>query len=40
MESRKTVVMNLGIGQEERCRRKEWICGHQVGRREWDELRE
>ena len=40
IESRKTVLMNLSAGQEQRHRYKEQICGHSEGRRGWDELRE
>ena len=35
-ESRKMVLMNLSAGQQWRCRRREQICGHSGGRREWD----
>ena len=28
VESRKTVLLNLFAGQEERCSCREWTCGH------------
>jgi len=28
MESRKMVQMNLYAGWEQRCRCREWMCGH------------
>ena len=28
MESRKMVVMNLFVGQEQRCRHRKQTCGH------------
>ena len=31
MESRKMVLNNLVTGQEQRCRRTEWTCGHSAG---------
>ena len=31
--SRKMVQMNLFPRQEQRCRQREWICGHSGGRR-------
>lgn len=31
MESRKTVPLSLFAGQQQRCRRGEWTCGHRVG---------
>ena len=40
MESRKMVLMNLFAGQQWRRRHREQICGHSVGRRGWDELKE
>ena len=33
------VLMNLFVGQQWRCRHREWTCGHSGGRRGWDELR-
>lgn len=30
--------MNLFLGREKRNRRKEWTCGHRVGRRGKDNL--
>ena len=35
VESRKMVQMKLFVGQEERCRCKEQICGHRMGRWGW-----
>ena len=40
MESRKIVLMSLYAGQQWKCRHSEQICGHDEGRRGWDELRE
>ena len=36
MESRKIVQMNLFAGQEQRCRRREWACGHKEGGMDWE----
>ena len=32
------VLMILFAGQESRHRCREWTCGHDWGRREWDDL--
>ena len=40
MDSRKMVLMNLFAGQQWRRRHRDQICGHSVGRRGWDELKE
>ena len=40
MESRKMVLMNLFAGQQWRRRCREQICGHSLGGRGWDELKE
>ena len=40
MESRKIALMNLFAGKEWRHRHREWTCGHNRGRRGWEELRE
>ena len=40
VESRKMVLMNLFVGQEQRHRHREELCGHNRGRRGWDELGE
>ena len=40
MKSRKTVLMNLRAGQEQRHRHREQTYGHSRGRSGWDELRE
>ena len=40
MESRKTVLINPSKEQQWRYKHREWICGHRVGKRGWDELRE
>ena len=36
--SRKMVRVPLFPKQEHRCRHTEWICGHSVGRRGWDDV--
>ena len=38
MESKKMIQMNLFVGQEQRHRCREWVCGHRGGRGVWDEL--
>ena len=38
MESRKTVLMTLSAGQEQRCEHREKMRGHSEGRRKWDKL--
>ena len=39
MESRKMVLVNLFVDQEQRHRHREQTCGHNEGRM-WGELRE
>ena len=40
MESRKTALMNLSAGKEQRGRLREQTYGHSEGSRGWDQLRE
>ena len=38
VESSKLVPMNLFAGQEERCRLREWTCGHRAGEEKEEQL--
>lgn len=39
LSKKKKVQMAVSVGQEERCRCREWTGEHRAGRGAWDELR-